>query len=86
MDGSILKLALVGGEWSVSRRGLFTRKGRAPCTHWIGGWVGSRAGLDDIEMREILLLTGLELLPLGRPACNESLSYRCSRTIFGGTV
>jgi hypothetical protein len=35
---------LVGGEWSVSRPGRFT-----PGTHWIGGWVDLRAGLDDVE-------------------------------------
>jgi hypothetical protein len=22
---------------------------KAPDTHWIGGWVGPRAGLDDVE-------------------------------------
>jgi hypothetical protein len=22
---------------------------KSPDTHWIGGWVGSRAGLDDVE-------------------------------------
>jgi hypothetical protein len=41
---------------------------RAPGTHWIGGWVGPRTGLDDMEKRNVLALPGLELLPLGRPA------------------
>jgi hypothetical protein len=41
--------ALVGGEWSASRPGRFTPGERAPGTHWIGGWVGPRAGLDDLE-------------------------------------
>jgi hypothetical protein len=36
--------ALVAGERSASRPGRFT-----PGTHWIGGWVGPRAGLDDME-------------------------------------
>jgi hypothetical protein len=40
---------LVGGEWSASRPGLFTPWERAPGTHWIEGWVGPRAGLDDME-------------------------------------
>jgi hypothetical protein len=44
-----LTLALVGVEWSVSRLDRFTPGERAPCTHWIGGWVGPRAGLDDME-------------------------------------
>jgi hypothetical protein len=35
--------ALDGGEWSASRPGRFTSRERAPGTHWIGGWVGSRA-------------------------------------------
>jgi hypothetical protein len=35
-------------------------------THWVGGWVGPRAGLDDEEKRKILPLQGLELRPLGR--------------------
>jgi hypothetical protein len=39
-----LTLALVGGEWSGSLPGRFT-----PGTHWIGGWVDPRAGLDDVE-------------------------------------
>jgi hypothetical protein len=37
-------------------------------THWIGGWVDLRAGLDNLEMRKFLILPGLELRPLGRPA------------------
>jgi hypothetical protein len=38
--------ALDGGEWSASRPGRFTARERAPGTHRIGGWVGSRAVLD----------------------------------------
>jgi hypothetical protein len=25
---------------------------RAPCTHWTGGWVGPRAGLNTVEKRK----------------------------------
>jgi hypothetical protein len=60
--------ALVGGEWSTSRPGRFTPGERAAGTHWIGGWVDLRAGLDDLEKRKFLTLPGLELRPLGRPA------------------
>jgi hypothetical protein len=60
--------ALVGGEWSTSRPGRFTPEERAPGTHWIGGWVNLRAGLDNLEKRKFLTLPGLELRPLGRPA------------------
>jgi hypothetical protein len=44
-------------------------------THWIGGWVDPRAGLDDVEKKKFLTLLGLELRPLGRPARSQSL-YR----------
>jgi hypothetical protein len=40
-----LTSALVGGEWSASRPARFTAGERTPGTHWIGGWVGPRAGL-----------------------------------------
>jgi hypothetical protein len=38
--------ALEGVEWSASHPGRFTSRERARSTHWIGGWVGSRDGLD----------------------------------------
>jgi hypothetical protein len=64
-----LTSALVGGEWSTSRLGRFTPGERAPAgTHWIGGWVDLRDGLDDLQKRKFLTLPGLELQPLGRPA------------------
>jgi hypothetical protein len=43
-----LTSALVG-ELSTSRPGRFTPEESPPCTHWIGGWVDLRAGLDDLE-------------------------------------
>jgi hypothetical protein len=63
-----LILALAGGEWSASRPGRFTPGERAPGIHWIGGWVGHRAVLDDLEKRKFLTLPGLELQPLSHPA------------------
>jgi hypothetical protein len=45
--------ALNGGEWSASRPGSFNPRERAPGTHWIGGWVGPRAGLDAVVERKI---------------------------------
>jgi hypothetical protein len=47
-----LTSALDGGEWSASRYGRFTPRERDPCTHRVGGWMGSRAGLDAV-MRKI---------------------------------
>jgi hypothetical protein len=40
-----LTLALVGGEQSSSRLGHLTLGERGLCTHWIGGWLGSRTCL-----------------------------------------
>jgi hypothetical protein len=56
-------MALVGGEWSASRPCRFIPGETAPGTHWIGGWVGPRAGLDYVEKRKFLTLLGLELRP-----------------------
>jgi hypothetical protein len=64
---------LVGGEWSASRPGRYTPGERAPGSHWIGGWVGPRTGLDDVEKRKFLTLPGLELRPLCCPARSQSL-------------
>jgi hypothetical protein len=47
---------------------------RASGTHWIGNWVGPRAGLDDVG-EKTLPLVGLELRLLGRPTRSQSL-YR----------
>jgi hypothetical protein len=52
---------------SFTPRPLYTRE-RAPSTHWIGGWVSHRAGLDDVEKRKFFTLPELTLRPLGRPA------------------
>jgi hypothetical protein len=66
----------LGTSWrwvvSFTPQPLYPRE-RATGTHWIGGWVGPRTGLDDMEKRKFLILLGLELWPLGRPACNQSL-------------
>jgi hypothetical protein len=70
-----LNSALADGEWSVSHSGSFIPGERAPGTHWIGGWVNPRAGLEDMEERKLLILPGLELRPLGRPARSQ-LVYR----------
>jgi hypothetical protein len=66
---------LAGGEWSASHLSHFTPGEKVPGTHWIGGWVDPRAGLDNVVKREFLTLPGLELRCLGLPACSQSL-YR----------
>jgi hypothetical protein len=46
----------LGTRWrwvvSFTPRPLYPRE-RAPSTHWIGGWVGPRAGLDAEVKRKI---------------------------------
>jgi hypothetical protein len=51
----ILTSALVGGEWSASRPGIFTSGETALGTHWIGDWASPRIGLD---VKKILDPTG----------------------------
>jgi hypothetical protein len=46
-----LTSVLDGGEWSASRSGHFISGGRASGTHWVGGWVGPRAGLDAADRK-----------------------------------
>jgi hypothetical protein len=52
---SFIYLQLGTGWWSASRLCHFTLGETDPSTHWIGGWVGPRAGLDAVKNREILL-------------------------------
>jgi hypothetical protein len=52
-----LTSVLVGGEWLASRPSCFTSGEGAPGTHWIGGWVGPRSGLDTVENRKNPALT-----------------------------
>jgi hypothetical protein len=56
-----LTSVVAGGEWSASRPGRCTSGERAACTHWVGGSVGPKAGVDDVEKRKFLTLPGLEL-------------------------
>jgi hypothetical protein len=75
-----LTSALDGGEWSASHLGRFTPRERAPSTHWIGGWVGPRNGLDTVSKIKIPSPCR-ELNPDHRSARSQSLcrlSYRCS--------
>jgi hypothetical protein len=57
--------------WVVS----FMPRPLYPSTHYIGGCVGPRAGLENMEKWKFLPPPGFELWPLGRPACSQSL-YR----------
>jgi hypothetical protein len=55
---AFLTSALAGGEWSATRPGRFNTEERATITHFIGGWVGPRTGLKDVE--KILAPTGTQ--------------------------
>jgi hypothetical protein len=49
---------------------------KPPGTHWIGGWVDLRAGLDDLEKRKFFTLPGLELRPLvDQPVASRYTDY-----------
>jgi len=47
----VLISALDGGEWSAQCPGYFIPREMASSTHWTGGWVGLRVGLDAVAMR-----------------------------------
>jgi hypothetical protein len=68
-----LTSVLDGDKWSASRRSCLIPGERAPGTHWIGGWVGPRAGLGNVEERKFLTLPELKLRDVGLPARNQSL-------------
>jgi hypothetical protein len=54
-----LDLSTVGGEWSASRPSRSTPGKEPPSTHWIGGWVSPRAGLDDVVILYFAKLNSL---------------------------
>jgi hypothetical protein len=70
-----LTSALVGGERSASRPGRFTPREKASVTHWNGGWVGPRAGFDDVGKRTFLSLPGLELQLFVQPVASRYTDY-----------
>jgi hypothetical protein len=76
-----LTSALVGGEWSASRPDLFNPGERATNTHWIGGWVDPRAGLDNVEKRKFLIPPGFELRTFGCPAVAVAIPTALSRLL-----
>jgi hypothetical protein len=70
-------LATDGNESSVSRLDRYAPVEKGPDDHWMGGWVGPRDVLDDVEKRQ-LFCSCLELkLRSFIPACSlvTLLSY-----------
>jgi hypothetical protein len=47
----LLNSPLDGGVLSASRPGLFTPENGVPVTHWIGGRVGPRSGLNVVKRK-----------------------------------
>jgi hypothetical protein len=72
-DTRILELELVGGEWSASRPSRISPGERSSSTRRVGGWMGPRTGLDDVEKRKIMPSPGLELGLFSHPAQGQSL-------------
>jgi hypothetical protein len=73
-----LTSALEGGEWWASRHGRYNPMVRAPGIHYIGGWVGPRAGVDAVMKRKVPSPRRESNPPNpDRPDCNQSL-YRLS--------
>jgi hypothetical protein len=69
-----LTSALDGGEWSTSLPGRVTPGEIAPPlpgTHWIGGWVGPRTGLDVMEEKKNLALVGHRTPAVQPVACTD---------------
>lgn len=54
---SLLMLALDEGKWSASQVSGFTHVEKSNTTHWIGSFVGPRAGPDILKKRHIFCET-----------------------------
>jgi len=76
-----LASVLDGREWSGSRPVRFTLKERNPCTHWIRGWVETRAGLDVWRRHKLLSHVGIrpETVNLW-PNCSIDYAILCCRS------
>jgi hypothetical protein len=64
-----LTSALAGGEWSASCPGE-----KDPGTNWMGGWVNTRASLDDVE--KIPDPTGTQTLT---PSVVQPITWVCNQ-------
>jgi hypothetical protein len=69
----ILTSVIVGGEWSLSHPGRLIPGEKALRTHRTGGWLGPRAGLEDMEKEKYFTPLRLELRFFSRPARSQSL-------------
>jgi len=60
---------------SVTPRTRISPGEMTPVTHWTGGWVDPRAGLDTEAKGEILSLLGIEA-----PSWNKTTNIRVNKT------
>jgi hypothetical protein len=67
-----LTLALNGGEWSASHPGGFIPREEEQSTHGIGGWVGPRTDLGNVEKRKSLAPAGNQTLAVLPVVCRIS--------------
>jgi hypothetical protein len=56
----LLTSALAGGERQLHTPAALHPGKQPPCTHLIGGWVGPRAGMDNVEKRKFLTPQGTQ--------------------------
>jgi hypothetical protein len=83
----LLFILNLGTRWgwvvSVTPRPRFTPGERTPGTHWIGGWVGLRAGLDAGARRKICPYRGSNLdRPIVQPVAKRGNSLENSGELF----
>jgi hypothetical protein len=70
---SFLTSALDGGEWSALRPYRAFRPENDPYTHYTGGWMGLRAGLDTEARGKFSASAGDRTRFPGRPVCSQTL-------------
>jgi hypothetical protein len=70
---SFLTSSLDGDEWSATCRGCTLPLEKDPSTHWIGDWVGLRAGLDTQVRGKFLCLC--RRLCASHPVCSQTLYW-----------
>jgi hypothetical protein len=69
---------VIGGDWPASRPGRLSPWKRSPVNQWRGGWVGPRAGLDDIEKLKFLSLPGE---PVASSYTDYAIPVLCNRRV-----
>jgi hypothetical protein len=77
-----LTCTLDGGEWSALRHSRFTLRERAPRTHWIGSWVGTRTVLDAVLQRKIPSSAGNRIEPRSSSPQPSAIPTELSRLFF----